>query len=87
MVLIVFAAVGLALGYLLGTTRRVFVTMALVALGSIAAQIWQLLASSDRESMTLLSRRLRPRPPRGCPMGTTRAASGSGLGRAPSRRA
>jgi hypothetical protein len=35
MTLIVFAAVGLILGYVLGTSRRGFATMATVSIGSV----------------------------------------------------
>jgi hypothetical protein len=54
MTYIILAASGLVLGYLLGTTRRGFVTVAVVAMGSVVVQIWQVLTSSNSESMTLL---------------------------------
>jgi hypothetical protein len=54
MVLILFAVLGLVLGYRLGMTRRGFVVMATAAVGGTVLQIGHLLTSSDRSSMTML---------------------------------
>lgn len=54
MVLLMFALSGALLGYWLGTTRRGFVTMAAVSIGSAALQIGHLLTASDRSWMTML---------------------------------
>jgi len=54
MVLLMFALSGALLGYWLGTTRRGYVTMAAVSIGSAALQIGHLLTSSDRSWMTML---------------------------------
>lgn len=54
MTLIVFAALGVMLGYLLGITRRGFVTMAAVSIGSVVLEIGHLLTSTNRAWITLL---------------------------------
>jgi hypothetical protein len=54
MVLLMFAVAGGLLGYWLGTTRRGYVTVAAVSIGSAALQIGHLLRTSDRSSMTML---------------------------------
>jgi hypothetical protein len=54
MIFIVFAALGGTLGYLLGITRRGFVPMAAVSVGSVVLEIWHLLTSANRARMTLL---------------------------------
>jgi hypothetical protein len=54
MLLIIFAVFGLLLGYRLGTTRREYVTIAMVSIGSAALQMGHLLTSSDRSSLTML---------------------------------
>jgi hypothetical protein len=54
MILTVFAALGATLGYLLGITRRGFVTMAAVSIGFVALEIGHLLTSTNRAWMTLL---------------------------------
>jgi hypothetical protein len=54
MVVMAFAAVGLAIGYALGMTRRGFLALGVVALVAAAIQFGQLAASSDRSAMTLL---------------------------------
>ena len=54
MVLLMFALSGALLGYWLGTTRRGYVTMAAVSIGSAAVQIGHLLTSTDRSWMTML---------------------------------
>jgi ABC-type uncharacterized transport system permease subunit len=54
MVLLMFAVSGALLGYWLGTTRRGYVTMAVVSIGSAAVQIGHLLTSTDRSWMTML---------------------------------
>ncbi len=54
MTLIVFAALGLALGHWLGTARSGFVTMAAVSVGSVVLEIWLLFTSTSREWMTML---------------------------------
>ena len=54
MTLIVFAALGATLGYFLGITRRGFVTMAAVSIGSVLLEIGHLLTSTNRAWMTLL---------------------------------
>jgi uncharacterized membrane protein YeaQ/YmgE (transglycosylase-associated protein family) len=53
-ILIVFAALGVTLGYLLGITRRGFVTMAAVSVGSVVLEIWHLLTGTNLAWMTLL---------------------------------
>jgi uncharacterized membrane protein (UPF0136 family) len=54
MVLLMFAVAGGLLGYWLGTTRRGYVTMAGVSIGSAALQIGHLLTTTDRSWMTML---------------------------------
>ena len=54
MLLIIFAVLGALLGYRLGTTRRGYVTMAVVSIGSAALQLGHLFTTSDRSSMTML---------------------------------
>ena len=54
MLLIMCAVFGSLLGYWLGTTRRGYVTMAVVSIASAAVQIGHLFTSSDRSSMTML---------------------------------
>lgn len=54
MLLIMFAVVGAVLGYRLGTTRRGYVTMAVVSISSAALQIGHLFTSRDRSYMTML---------------------------------
>lgn len=53
MVLLMFTVAGGLLGYRLGTTRRGYVTMAAVFIGSVALQIGHLLTTSDRSRMTI----------------------------------
>jgi hypothetical protein len=54
MLLILFAVVGAILGYRLGTTRRGYVTIAVVSITSAILQVGHLLTSSERSSMTML---------------------------------
>ncbi|HEY3129321.1 MAG TPA: hypothetical protein VGL91_07670 [Acidobacteriota bacterium] len=54
MTVIVFAALGVTLGSFLGITRRGFVTMAAVSLGSVLLEIGHLLTSTNHAWMTLL---------------------------------
>ena len=54
MVLLLFAASGFVLGYRLGMTRRGFVMLAAVSLGSAAIQVAHLASTSDRSWMTML---------------------------------
>lgn len=54
MVLLLFAALGGFIGYRLGTSRRGFVTLAAVSLGTSTVQIGHLLTTSDRAAMTML---------------------------------
>jgi hypothetical protein len=54
MILTVSAALGATLGYLLGITRRGFVAVAAVSIGSVALEIGHLLTSTNRTWMTLL---------------------------------
>ena len=54
MILVMFAAIGLFVGYRLEMTRAGYVTMALTAVGSSAGQIIHLVITKSREAMTML---------------------------------
>ncbi len=54
MVLLLIAALGGFVGYRLGTSRRGFVTLAAVPIGTSVVQVGHLMTSSDRSAMTLL---------------------------------
>jgi hypothetical protein len=54
MVLLICVALGAFVGYRLGPSRRGFVTVALVSIGSAAVQIGHLFATTERSSMTML---------------------------------
>ena len=54
MILVIFAAIGLFVGYRLEMTRAGYVTMALTAVGSSAGQIIHLVITKSREAMTML---------------------------------
>jgi hypothetical protein len=54
MTLIIFAVFGLAVGYLLGLTRRGFVLMAVVFIGAFVVELVHLLLNTHREALTLL---------------------------------
>ena len=54
MTLIIFAVFGLAVGYLLGLTRRGFVLMAVVFIAAVVVELGQLLLNTHIESLTLL---------------------------------
>ena len=54
MVLILFAVIGLLVGYRLEMTRAGYVTMALTTIGFSAGQIIHLLITRSREAMTML---------------------------------
>jgi len=54
MVLILFAVIGLLVGYRLEMTRAGYVTMALTAIGFSGGQIVHLLITRSREAMTML---------------------------------
>jgi len=54
MILVIFAAIGLFVGYRLEMTRGGYVTMALTAVGSSAGQIIHLVITKRREAMTML---------------------------------
>ena len=54
MTLIVFTVFGLVVGYLLGSTRRSFVSMAIVFIGAVMVELGHLLLNTHRESLTLL---------------------------------
>jgi hypothetical protein len=54
MALLIFAAIGFVAGRWLGTTRRGFVTMAVVSIGATALQVAHLATTRDRLWMTLL---------------------------------
>jgi hypothetical protein len=53
MILIILAALGVTVGYLLGLTRRGVLVMVAVFLGSLALEIEHLLASANRGEMTM----------------------------------
>ena len=53
MLLLLFAALGLVLGYRLGMAQRGFVTLVAVSIGASALQVAHLVTTSDRSQMTL----------------------------------
>ena len=54
MVLLLFAALGLVLGYRLGMARHGFVTLAAVSIVASTVQVGHLVTTSDRSWMTML---------------------------------
>ena len=54
MALLLFAMIGFAVGYWLEMSRAGYVTLALTAVGSAAAQFALLFATKNREAMTML---------------------------------
>jgi hypothetical protein len=54
MFLVLFAAVGFAVGFWLEMTRRGYVAMALTAVGFFAGEIVHVLTTTNRASLTML---------------------------------
>ena len=54
MALLLFAVIGIAVGYWLEMSRAGYITMALTAVGSALGQIVLLFVTQNREAMTML---------------------------------
>ena len=54
MVLLIFAVIGLLVGYRLGMTRAGYITLALTTFGFSVGQIVLLFATRSRDAMTML---------------------------------